>query len=168
MSWALGIDPGADGAMVALQADGELLGAWRAGGPHGYLRDAKEGGYLAALDQARELGGCQPGLVVLEGVQLRGGQGLASQAKAAYGIGVLAGLLQAKGWPWVETTPQRWRKALSIPSDKANPKAPTIAWVERLLPQLDLRPGRCMRPHDGLADAGAIASYALWMLRGAK
>jgi len=167
VSWVLGIDPGKDGALVALEASGDLVGAWRAGGPSGYLKAAGvESGYLQALGLAREAAGCPPALVVLEAMGVRAGQSVGAQCTAAYGIGAIAGILTALGWSWQESRPQAWRRALGIQWVRESPKVPVLQWVERRLPQLDLRPGRCVRPHDGLADAGAIACYALKIYKG--
>lgn len=47
-----------------------------------------------------------------------------------------------------------------------DPKARSIAAAQRLLPDLDLSPGRRTKPHDGLADAGCLAVYALRVLAG--
>jgi hypothetical protein len=98
----------------------------------------------------------------VEAVQLRAQQGIAPQARAAYGIGVIVGVVSALGWPRESPTPTHWHRVLSMAASPKDPKAPVIAWCGRRFPQLDLFPGtRRKRPHDGIADAAAIAWYGV-------
>ena len=52
---------------------------------------------------------------------------------------------------------QRWKKVLETGTDKAA----SIALVKRLLPQVDLLPGRKRTPHDGIAEAYAMALWSM-------
>ena len=107
-----------------------------------------------------------PLVPVVEAVQLRAHQGLAPQARAAYGIGIVVGCVSALGWPRESPTPTHWHRVLSMPASPQDPKAPVIAWCSRRFPQLDLFPGaRRKRPHDGIADAAAIAWFGVLRAR---
>lgn len=162
----LGIDPGRSGGIVAL--DGlEVVYARPADGPDGYHRHAPKAdpdpaGMLQALLDVRELG--RVTLVVIEAPAFGGAgqKGVRMSAGVAGHIGMEAGiwrgLLTAWGWPYAVLRPQDWRKRAGIPAAKGgDPKAATIAHVGRLLPGLDLYPGRKRVAHDGLADAAGMA-----------
>jgi hypothetical protein len=96
-------------------------------------------------------------------VQLRPHQGLHSQARAAFGIGLIVGSVATRGWAWEQPTPAHWHQTLGIPQD-ADPKAAVMAWCERRLPNLDLCVGNRRKPHDGVADAAALAVYGRLIL----
>ena len=167
--YVLGIDPGLQGAMVGIDLDtGQPFEASWADGEDGYIdrhRKVLEAAYPAELARwARTWG--PPELVVVEAVQLRAHQGLAPQARAAYGIGIVVGTVSALGWPRESPTPTHWHRVLSMPASPQDPKAPVIAWCARRFPQLDLFPGaRRKRPHDGIADAAAIAWFGVLRAR---
>lgn len=162
----LGIDPGRAGGIVAIDS-GIVLYQRPADGPEGYHRHAPKadpdpGAMMQALLEIRELGRVVG--VVIEAPAF-GGAGQAGRrmsAGVAGHIGMEAGiwraLLTAWGWPYEVLRPQDWRKRAGITVGKGgDPKAATIAHVGRLLPGLDLYPGRKRVPHDGLADAAGMA-----------
>lgn len=163
-TWVLGIDPGLKGAMVALGPDDQLLIRW-ADGADGYLgpRAHLEAAYPRALASMQAAIGQAPTLTVVEAVQLRPHQGLHSQARAAFGIGLIVGSVATRGWAWEQPTPAHWHQTLGIPQD-ADPKAAVMAWCERRLPNLDLCVGNRRKPHDGVADAAALAVYGRLIL----
>lgn len=165
----LGIDPGRDGAAVLLDTSapglvvlGSLL--WREVCPDGWaptlVRDALlrlTRGYYPAEAGAIHV----PRRIVLEAGQAArapGGQGAGS-----YRIGVGWGVLWtvcALTWPGADLlTPAASRWTTILRDQPGEGKARAIALVTSRLPDLDLVPGRCRKPHDGLADAGALA---LW------
>lgn len=167
--WVLGIDPGLKGGFAALTLDEDDLTVRTADGVNGYLgpRAVLERGYPAALsDFATEMEG-PPVLTVIEAVQLRPHQGLHAQARAAYGIGVIVGAVASRGWAFEQPTPAHWHQLLGIPAAE-DPKQAVFAWCARRLPQLDLRLDGRKKPHDGVADAAALAYYGRLILRGGR
>lgn len=61
----------------------------------------------------------------------------------------------------------KWQETI-LPgvSGRKNLKAASVAWAKRRWPAADLKPGRCTSPHDGIADALALATYGQAMLTG--
>ena len=167
--WVLGIDPGLKGGFAALTLDYDNeLTVQRADGVDGYLgpRAVLERGYPAALTAFATEMGCPPTLTVIEAVQLRPHQGLHAQARAAYGIGILVGAVASRGWAWEQPTPAHWHQLLGIPAAE-DPKQAVFEWCARRLPNLDLALGG-RKPHDGVADAAALAYYGRLILRGGR
>lgn len=167
--WVLGIDPGLKGAFAALTLDDDDLTVRCADGVDGYLgpRAVLERGYPAALTAFATEMGCPPTLTVIEAVQLRPHQGLHAQARAAYGIGIIVGAVASRGWAWEQPTPAHWHQLLGIPAAE-DPKQAVFEWCSRRLPNLDLRLGGRRKPHDGVADAAALAYYGRLILRGGR
>lgn len=161
----IGIDPGADGAIVALPAHhDEAPRAVRARGADGYQRGTLRAGltvalYLDALRAVAE--GYQVAGVVVEMPSTRPGESGSSGQLSGMHVGAWLGLLAALGWPYRIERPQAWRKAAGIVVPKgADPKGATISTVMARLPDLDLTPGRIASPHTGIADAAGMALAA--------
>lgn len=143
----IGIDPGLSGALVALSPSGAVLLAERCplfkGEPD--IRAATE--LVASLPR--------PWLAVTE--------------KPAY-IGRNSGYLALKSsnkfWRKAlgvdvldEVAIGTWQRAILKNQPGEGTKAQSIGWCRANLPDLDLLPGRCTVPHDGLADAACIAEW---------
>ncbi len=154
---AIGIDPGRDGAAVAVEQDelglhvrgsfllAEVCPKWWAPGLVALALDALP----------------RPQRVALELVASRPVEGSATSRRAGIGWGVLWACV-ALAWPGAELlTPASsvWTRVLR--DQPGEGKARAVALVSSLLPDLNLTPGRRRKPHDGLADAGAIAIWAL-------
>jgi hypothetical protein len=105
------------------------------------------------------------------------------------GYGELRGMCKLEGWRLAAVYPQAWQNAVAArktlglaPMPKAaNPKKPTAdekkaardartarravyqgawaAWARLLYPEADLTPGKCVKPHDGIVAALAIAHH---------
>lgn len=59
-------------------------------------------------------------------------------------------------------SPARWQASMLRGLPQRSTKARSIAYVRRRWPnQIDLMPGRCRTPHDGIADAACLAAYGL-------
>ena len=71
--------------------------------------------------------------------------------------GRLEGLLCGLGVRYDIVQPKKWQKEVCPGS--GDPKPRSISAARRLLPSLDLTPGRKVKPDDNLADAGCIAEY---------
>ena len=149
---AIGIDPGKDGAMAILWPE------------YGSLREDlvrvvpfdKEC-YRMNLDEVRRFKGEYRVKCVLEHVGAMPGQGSVSMFHFGESFGWLQGMLDAFGIPYELVRPQKWKKEFSCTSDKNT----SIAVARRLFPGVDLRrTPKCRKPHDGIAEALLMASYA--------
>lgn len=156
----IGIDPGKDGAMAILGCrDTPILV------PFDELEYANQ---LRMLDPLRsvETGaeclvvhGKFPGelFCVVEHVSAMPGQGVTSCFSFGQNFGFILGLLRAFRIPYQLVRPQKWKKEFSCTSDKNT----SIEVAQRLFPCVDLRrTPRCTKPHDGIAEALLLASYA--------
>ena len=156
MTAHLGIDPGLGGALVALDTEGLVLAASVMP-----TLPAATGG-RRVLDVAgvsrfvRELGPCR---VVLEQPSVRQGEGARRSLSAGRNHGRIEGLLFGLGLS-VELVHPRRRQVAPCPGT-GDPKVRALAACGRLLPALDLTPGRRTKAHDGLADAGLLALYGV-------
>ena len=153
---AAGIDPGLKGAVAILDRDCVHLAE-----PLPVLHSEIDVGALAAL-----LLDPRPELVVVERQQAMPKQGVASTFRIGRNYGLILGALQTLGLPVLEVRPQQWQAA--VLHGQARGKEAAIAYVMKRFPCVDLRPGRCRRPHDGIADAVCIAAYGLAQLGGGR
>ncbi|MDI7267577.1 MAG: hypothetical protein QME96_06255 [Myxococcota bacterium] len=157
MSAVVGIDPGKRGAVVALDLDGHVVRAVAADRrPDGYCPDD----YLPGR-MAEALRGLDARLVVVERQGAHPKEGRTSCLTTGRGQGLWEGLCAGLGLPHRLVQPAVWRRALGVPVGTADRKAGVVELVDRRLPDLELvLPGR-RTLHDGLADAGGLALYAL-------
>lgn len=162
----VGIDPGQEGGIVALDLLGQLVGH-QAADVDGYYA-----GKLLSARRVRDFLLSLPGpilSVVVESQGVRPQQGAVSGLTTGKGWGILLGVVEGMGLPLHEVTPAKWATALHGQGckDAAERKARTVRLVEREIPNLPLTWGRRTKPHDGLSDAGGIALYGrLRLLRG--
>ncbi|MCP4741409.1 MAG: hypothetical protein GY871_04160 [Actinomycetales bacterium] len=174
---SIGIDPGLTGGIVVLDGGRHPVLSFRtptekrASKTHYRLQEMRD-----ILDQARTLGlEDGPLLAILERTQARGAIKIkgrkvrmsgASMHSMGLGSGLWMGLLAAMQIPFETVLPSVWMKKMlhSVPGEG---KERSIAVCEQYLPTLDLKPGRCTKPHDGIADAAVLAIYGLRQMRGA-
>lgn len=99
-------------------------------------------------------------LVCLEKVGAMPGQGVTSMFNFGMGYGLWRGFLAMCDLPRMNPTPAKWKKEMlaGIPAD--DKKAMSITAAKQLLPQAELVPPGCRKPHDGLAEAALLALYA--------
>ena len=147
----LGIDPGREGAVVALRgtvAEAALLPSTDAG---------LDGRALVAALRSLLGKGDRP-YVVVERAQSFPGQGVASSFRYGRDYGRILGVLDALGWPYETVPPAVWHRAL-VGGDPGDGKARAALVVAQLLPDLELRPGRRRKAHEGIVDAAALAVW---------
>lgn len=84
-------------------------------------------------------------------------QGGKSMFTFGTGYGMLLGLFEGLGLPYHLVAPQTW-KAKVLPRTKKDKDA-AVAFVHRSHPEVDLTPGRKVKPHDGIADAVCIGEF---------
>lgn len=141
-----GVDPGLRGGLVLIgddrteaclmpltgkEVDGAAVGRW--------LLDA------------------EPDLVVLEKVGSRPGQGVRSTFSFGQSYGKVMGVLESMNIPYRLVTPQAWKR--KVLAGTAKDKEAAIQFVRRAYPTINLTPGRCRTPQDGIADAACLAVY---------
>lgn len=151
----LGVDPGLSGALAWTGDDG----SWAVPMP------LNTGGKRRSIDVAALrvfIEDYPPDLAVVEEVSpapVRGRvQGGLSMFSFGRGLGQIEGVLTALGVPYVLARPQTWKAAV-LPGT-AKDKAAAVAFCRRRFPGVGLTPGRCRKPHDGIADALCLADYA--------
>jgi len=159
----VGIDPGKDGAVVAIDENGRTVGSILAandftvkvtkGGKKNYLEHEMAG----AIDRLHQEHGIQ--VVVLEKQQARPGQGGTSMFQTGLGYGLWRGILGALGIPTQIVHPKTWQKE-ALRDAPGDGKGRAIMVCQQRLPDLELKPGKRRKPHDGLADAGCMALFA--------
>ena len=90
-------------------------------------------------------------------------QGASSGFTYGMSVGAVRACLCASRIPFAVVTPGKWQRGM-LGKTTAGDKAQHVAAVRRLLPEMDLTPGKLRKPHDGLADAALMALWA-WELR---
>jgi len=160
----VGIDPGKTGGGVALDAQGIPVD-WIAAdhpdegyAPKGIYWPTRMAWWLRNVHDER--GPIR--LAVLEKQQCRPMEGRSSILTTGRGQGLWEGALAALGIPFVLVPPGTWTRAIfgSMPKG-TDRKARAVATSLSQLPGLELTWGRRRKPHDGLADAGCLALYAI-------
>ena len=143
----IGVDPGQSGgyAAVIIREDGTREAWAHEWSREGFVADmaalAREGITFAAVERV----GAMPG------------QGVRSTFTFGEGYGFIQGALSALMIPFDTVPPKVWKKAYSLGNDKAA----SIACAHRLFPGVSLRrSARCVKDHDGMAEALLIAAYA--------
>jgi hypothetical protein len=166
---SLGIDPGRDGAAVLVQQDGHdliLLGSVLFADCLDPWTPTTVRDVLADLANAiAPVVGSRVDRVALEMAQAPRTAG-GNTGSGVLGTGIRWGYLHSACcylWPgaslWTPAASPWMAQALR--DQPGEGKARAVALVQSRLPDLDLTPGRRRKPHDGLADAGALAIWAL-------
>lgn len=173
----IGIDPGLDGAAVAL-VDGVPI-VWTIT-PTGKVRHGKgarkvfdpagmEWWFRRLCAEVYEAGAGEyeaPDFVALEATEARPPKGRNACHSLGYSQGLWEGLLVAHRWPYEIVRAAEWLPKMTRGVPGKGTKDRTVLAARRLLPALDLtRSARSSKPHDGLADAGLLG---LWAYRQGK
>lgn len=160
------IDPGKSGGIVAIDLLGRYVDHLAADHPdNGYVVGKRLSGAVVAAFLSR-LQAHAPALPIvkvgIEKQSTRPKEGLRAALTTGRNWGVLVGVVEALGLPLVEVTPAKWAGAVHGKGAKtsAERKARSVQLCRQELPDLPLVWGRRVKPHDGLADAGA---GALWL-----
>lgn len=168
----VGIDPGLDGAIVAL-ADGvpvfsSVVPTHKVRHGKGTRKVYDITGMNRALegicDAAWQLGRGEyekPDLVCIEATEPRPPKGRNACHSLGLSRGLWEGLTAAKRWPYMLVRAADWLPKMTKGIPGAGTKDRTVMAAGRLLPTLSLeRSARASKPHDGIADAGLLALYA--------
>lgn len=150
----LGVDPGANGALAWLSPTGELLAvedmpaaAVLIGGKPRMRVSAP---MLAALIQET-----MPTCAFVEKVGAMPGQGTASMFSFGFSAGLIDGVLAGLGIPTTYVTPQSWKKAAGLTSDKSAVRLRAA----QLFPDMARHFARVK--DDGRAEAALIARFGV-------
>ena len=169
----VGIDPGLDGALVALVDGKPVLSVpvpvvtvprgtkgkrtvYDVRGMVEALRMLPARTYEAGLGEYEK-----PDLVVIESTSARA-QGRQACHSLGRSGGLWEGIVSGMGWPYLTVAPATWYKPMTAGAPgQGRDKGRSVISAGRLLPGLDLRRSeRARKPHDGIADAGLLALYA--------
>lgn len=154
MGCVLGIDPGLQGGLAALDDEGRVVLLHVMPVVNGQV-DAPG---LAAL-----LWQLWPGveLAVVENVHAMPGQGVTSMFTFGRGLGTILGVLAAMHAKVEMPSPQKWKKAVLGERFDHSAKEGCMAWVAERYPAAQVVLPRCRKPHSGLCDALAMAEWGL-------
>jgi hypothetical protein len=163
----IGIDNGANGAIVALNNDLEVVRAdlMPILDP-GVLRNGKRGTkkildkvrLVAILKHLRD--SHRDVFCVLEHAQSFPKEGVSTAFKSGRGYGAMEMALICLGIPYEIVRPRAWQADVLKGIEGDNTKVKSVLKCQRRIPSLDLTPGMKRKPHDGLADAACMAIYA--------
>jgi len=77
----------------------------------------------------------------------------------SFSEGIWVGIIGAIGFREVlRPTPKQWQSIVNRTKDA---KGDAVRFCKTFLPEIGLRPGKCSKPHTGIADAACIAAWAL-------
>lgn len=139
----IGIDPGKSGAIAVVSS---TLG--------NYAIPFDEEEYIDTIRNVQREGMV---FAVVEHVGAMPKQGVSSTFAFGQNFGWILGMLSAFEVPYELVRPQKWKRMFSCTSDKNT----SVQVARRLFPNVNLmKTERCSKPHDGMAEALLMASYA--------
>ena len=151
----IGIDPGKKGGVV-------MLDSVYCAGVNNFSCIMPDSlvGFAMSIKEAVLCEGKSEGVVAyVELVHSMPGQGVTSMFNFGKGFGEILGVLAALNIRTELVSPQKWKRAVLAGTDRD--KAAAIRFVQENYPAIDLTPGRCRVPQDGIADAVCIAHYGM-------
>lgn len=155
----IGIDPGLDGAIVALDANSKIVEVVDAKTLTVSANKAKRSLSAAMMvSTLRRMTRCTGAVIAIEQWLTMPKQGAVSAATGGSGWGYYIGILAALGVPYVVAHPLTWQRAI-LSRCPGKGKGRAVAYAERRWPQLVLHTERG-RLLDGRADAVCLAEYA--------
>ena len=163
----IGIDNGANGAIVALNGAQRVLAAElmpildpgvKRNGKRGTKKILDMSLAHEILRQLRESD--RDVFAVLEHAQPFPKEGVSTSFKSGRSYGALEMALVSMSIPYEIVRPRAWQSAVLKGVEGDNSKVRAVLKCRRMLPGLDLTPGRRRKAHDGLADAACMALYA--------
>lgn len=146
----LGVDPGAKGALSAIDENNKVLFAVPMSRENlvNYIQRVhfdiieRNDGVIACVEKV----GAMPG------------QGVTSMFSFGKSAGFIEGVLESFGIPYQLVPPQTWKKSFSL---LHKDKKASIEMCKQLFPGINLLPTeRCRKESDGLAESTLMALYA--------
>lgn len=155
MTLIVSFDPGVGNAMpggMCIMHNGEVVAAYE------MMRAGKIVDVPAILRWIdSEAAFIAPTLVVVEKQHARPQDSHASMNVALPAYGQLVGMCQAMRWNLQIVDPKAWKRVVLTGTKRDKDAA--CAHVARRYPNVDLRPGRRRKAHDGIADAVCIGEW---------
>ena len=149
MRTIIGIDPGLDGGLAAITAEGLDLAVMPVAAA-GKRREIDEQAVVSWLLCRR------PAHVFIERVQAMPRQGVVSMFSFGAGWGLVRGICAGLALPYELVRPQEWQRAMLA----GQPKGSEYLVASRLWPNAEWRASeRATRPHSGLVDAALLAEH---------
>lgn len=145
----VGIDPGQEGGIAVIDSSGILLEIYRM--PRTELECC-----MLIRDISERYTGPR---FCIERSQAMPGQGVTSMFNYGKGYGALRGAILVLGNTLEDVSPLKWKNAI-IGKNTGGDKALSIAKAQLIFPGIELIPGRCRTPQDGMAEAALIAEWA--------
>ena len=156
MACLVACDPGKNGALFALGTRSNS---------YAYLTMPLVGRDIDGRTIMDWLQKMQPSVIVVEHSQAISGVTSTTSAFAfGKNFGVVLGIVQVSGFPFVQVKPRVWQKEVFTGTDpELKPKERAAIAAYRLYPDFDFKLGntRAKKPHDGVIDAALIAQLAL-------
>ena len=147
----LGVDPGLDGGLALLGADGLQVERIPV------IEAARRDIYVLAL--ADLIKGWHPQIAYVERVHAMPKQGVTSSFRFGEVAGIIRGVIVALGIPLTYCTPQEWQKEMLAGAAKGD-KGVAMRRAVELWPDVDFKAtARCKLPHSGMCDAALIAEF---------
>ncbi|MDR1514193.1 MAG: hypothetical protein LBS45_00735 [Synergistaceae bacterium] len=155
MQVSIGIDPGARGAIAAINAQTLEVIEVADTPTIEKMYDISE---MAAVIRHMSLFGVA--VVTLEQSQAMPGQGVTSTFSTGRGFGIWEGVLGALDVPYRVVRPHVWTKKVlaGVPGEG---KERSIRFAMRMFPGCELTPKGSRKPRDGRADALSLAYYGI-------
>jgi hypothetical protein len=163
----VGVDPGKDGGIVAIDIDGNIRGQWCIP----TLKGSSDVDYpkLAAIfKQLKAINGFDTDIfVILEDVHSLYGMSAKSNFNFGHIKGVKEGMLAAFGYDYKLIRAKLWQQVVWSEEDvvtnskgKRDPKKTSLKAAARIFPDVDFRKSsRSRKQHDGKVDAALMAEY---------
>jgi crossover junction endodeoxyribonuclease RuvC len=151
----IGIDPGADGALVSLGENSCML----------RKMPNNENDLVLTIEELWKRTAAHH--VFLEKAQVMPGNGAVGMFRYGDGFGQIKGILAALRIPHTLVHPKTWTRIMHHGTAIGHPKARSLEAVRRLFPQIELRrTERCRNLDEGFIDALLIAEYGRRFLNG--
>ena len=160
----VGIDPGKDGALVALDFEGRpkriclTKEMFTVPVGKGSRREYDAAAMGSCLMELHGLFGIE--LIIIEKQQAMPGNGVSSMFSLGMGYGLWLGAIGALGIPVQIVHPRTWQKRV-LKDVPGQGKGRAILLCGQRLPGVCLTPGRKRKAHDGIADAACMSLYGL-------
>lgn len=154
----IGIDPGLDGALAAIQEDGSVIAVEDT--PTLTVKGKKNKRHYNVSEMYRNLRitvaaeGQRGVRVALENVHAMPGQGVSSMFSMGYGLGLWRGIIAALDLPLTMVEPVVWKRQMGL---IGKDKAASVVLAQQRFPTADLR----RKKDHGRADALLLALYLM-------
>jgi hypothetical protein len=169
MRYFLGVDPGKEGGVAVVDAEGRLVETW----PTPLVEGKGRGEYNVPAIAVRLRGYASTGLVTVATIELLQALPPIARVGLVGGSGANFARGLSHGWSWALEVlevrfelvrPQAWQARMLEPGPAGTSKARSIAAAVARWPSHDFRrTPRSKGPHDGLADAANLAEYGRLM-----